>query len=77
MIIKLEKSEARRKLYELITNSVSVVVYRCSPEEKASIVNYVREDKDVTALAVGDGGNDINMIQSAHIGIGIEGNEGN
>jgi len=35
------------------------------------------QDKKVRSLAIGDGGNDINMIQSAHIGIGIEGNEGN
>ena len=37
----------------------------------------MKEDKAVHCLAIGDGGNDINMIQSAHIGIGIEGNEGN
>ena len=28
-------------------------------------------------LAIGDGANDINMIQSAHIGIGVMGKEGN
>ena len=36
----------------------------------------MKRDKKVHSLAIGDGGNDINMIQTAHIGIGIEGNEG-
>jgi P-type E1-E2 ATPase len=34
-------------------------------------------DPDLFCCSIGDGGNDINMIQTAHIGIGIEGNEGN
>lgn len=34
-------------------------------------------DKDAFTCAIGDGANDINMIQTAHIGVGIEGNEGN
>jgi P-type E1-E2 ATPase len=28
-------------------------------------------------MAIGDGANDVNMIQTAHIGIGIQGKEGN
>jgi phospholipid-transporting ATPase len=31
---------------------------------------------DVTTLAIGDGANDVNMITSAHIGVGISGKEG-
>jgi phospholipid-translocating ATPase len=27
-------------------------------------------------LAIGDGGNDVNMIQEAHVGVGIRGKEG-
>jgi len=34
-------------------------------------------DKKALTLAIGDGGNDINMIQSATVGIGIMGKEGN
>lgn len=33
--------------------------------------------KNKKTLAIGDGANDINMIQSAHIGFGIMGKEGN
>ena len=28
-------------------------------------------------LSIGDGSNDVNMIQTAHIGVGIMGKEGN
>lgn len=30
----------------------------------------------ITTLAIGDGANDVNMITSAHVGIGISGLEG-
>jgi len=56
----------------------SVVVFRCSPLEKASIIAKMMErDPKAFCCAIGDGGNDINMIQTAHVGVGIEGNEGN
>jgi len=56
---------------------VSVVVFRASPLQKASTVSFVKEyDNDGASIAVGDGGNDINMIQTATIGIGIIGKEG-
>lgn len=58
----------------------SIVVYRSSPAQKAEIVKFIKTNKSfnfpITA-AVGDGANDVNMIQSAHIGFGIQGNEGN
>ena len=37
----------------------------------------IKHDPTAFTVAIGDGANDINMIQTAHIGIGIEGNEGN
>jgi len=43
------------------------------------VVNLVRtllKGKKLT-LAIGDGFNDVNMIQSAHIGVGIQGKESN
>jgi P-type E1-E2 ATPase len=35
------------------------------------------EDREAFTLAIGDGANDVNMIQTASIGIGIMGREGN
>ena len=54
------------------------MVYRCSPAQKADIVRSVKNyRKDQITLAIGDGANDVNMIESAHVGIGIMGKEGN
>lgn len=54
---------------------------RVSPKQKAEIVRIIRKDFDrekipITTLAIGDGANDVNMINAAHIGIGISGLEG-
>ena len=55
-----------------------MVVYRCSPRQKAQIVDLIKmKIKDSITLAIGDGANDVNMIQSAHIGVGVFGKEGN
>ncbi|BFZ59544.1 drs2 neo1 protein [Saitoella coloradoensis] len=55
----------------------SVIVCRASPSQKATMVRCVRKkvQRSVT-LAIGDGANDIAMIQEAHVGIGITGKEG-
>jgi P-type E1-E2 ATPase len=55
----------------------AVIVYRSSPNEKAEVVKFVKGKSNQFTLAVGDGGNDVNMIQSASIGVGIMGKEGN
>jgi len=60
----------------LIQHSRSVICCRCSPIQKSDIVNFVKmKTKDLT-LSIGDGENDVNMIKTAHIGIGIYGKEG-
>jgi phospholipid-transporting ATPase len=65
-------------LIEIFKKAQSVVVYRCSPAQKASIAQLVMDNmKNEITLAIGDGANDVNMIQSAHIGVGIFGKEGN
>lgn len=55
----------------------SVICCRASPSQKASLVKTIRTrvKKSIT-LAIGDGANDIAMIQEAHVGIGITGKEG-
>jgi magnesium-transporting ATPase (P-type) len=49
---------------------------RVSPKEKADVVRLVKDNLGKITLAIGDGANDVNMIQEAHIGIGIYGQEG-
>lgn len=55
----------------------STICCRASPSQKANMVSAVRNlRKDAVTLAIGDGANDIAMIQSADIGVGITGKEG-
>lgn len=62
---------------ELCTKTDSVICCRASPAQKALLVNNIRNvDKNKVTLAIGDGANDIAMIQSADIGVGIAGKEG-
>jgi P-type E1-E2 ATPase len=46
-----------------------------SPLQKAQVTSLVKSRGDIT-LAIGDGANDVGMIQKAHIGVGISGQEG-
>lgn len=54
----------------------SVVCCRCSPTQKAEIVKLIKEYTKKRTCAIGDGGNDVSMIQAADVGIGIVGKEG-
>lgn len=54
----------------------SVLCCRVSPSQKADIVKLVKNNFDVITLAIGDGANDVSMIQAANVGIGIAGEEG-
>lgn len=62
---------------ELATQCTSVVACRLSPMQKAQVVGLMKSAPgSPLTLAVGDGGNDVSMIQEAHVGIGIYGHEG-
>lgn len=73
-----DKKAGVSNLMDELLDCEGLVVYRSSPSQKADIVRYVRNArKDQITLAIGDGANDVNMIESAHVGIGIMGKEGN
>lgn len=56
----------------------TVICSRVSPSQKAGVVKMIKDDDPtVVTLAIGDGANDVSMILSADIGIGIFGKEGN
>ncbi|KDO27821.1 hypothetical protein SPRG_07095, partial [Saprolegnia parasitica CBS 223.65] len=62
---------------DLVSQCGSVIACRLSPSQKAEIVAMVKASpKAPVTLAIGDGGNDVTMIQEAHIGVGIAGHEG-
>lgn len=54
----------------------SVVLCRCAPKQKAQVTSYIKEKLEKIVCGIGDGGNDVGMIQCASVGIGIEGKEG-
>ncbi|PAA62850.1 hypothetical protein BOX15_Mlig034607g1, partial [Macrostomum lignano] len=54
----------------------SVLCCRTTPSQKAAVVGLVKESLGMQTLAIGDGANDVSMIQTADIGVGISGQEG-
>ncbi|EDW76123.1 uncharacterized protein Dwil_GK14835, isoform A [Drosophila willistoni] len=66
----------RPEFLELATASPAVVCCRCSPTQKAQVVALIQKHTRKRTCAVGDGGNDVSMIQQADAGVGIEGREG-
>ncbi|KAM9310665.1 phospholipid-transporting ATPase ID [Pholidichthys leucotaenia] len=53
-----------------------VICCRVTPLQKAQVVELIKKHKKAVTLAIGDGANDVSMIKSAHIGVGISGQEG-
>lgn len=74
----IDADPASKALFtDLAVLANAVVCCRASPSQKASLVKTIRNKvKGSVTLAVGDGANDIAMIQEAHVGIGIAGKEG-
>ena len=54
----------------------NVVCCRVTPLQKSEVVELVKAAQLGITLAIGDGANDVGMIQSAHVGVGISGLEG-
>ena len=74
----IEADKALKSLFfDLAIVADSVICCRASPSQKAGLVHGIRRRvKHSITLAIGDGANDIAMIQEAHVGIGITGKEG-
>lgn len=61
---------------QLAISCASVICCRSSPKQKALVTRLVKSGTGKTTLAIGDGANDVGMLQEADIGIGISGVEG-
>ena len=68
--------QMRRKFLLLCKQCKSVLCCRVSPSQKAAVVQMVKTGLDVMTLSIGDGANDVAMIQEADVGVGIAGEEG-
>ncbi|PPR02401.1 hypothetical protein CVT26_011369 [Gymnopilus dilepis] len=71
----LEK-ELSKTFLELAIMCKAVICCRVSPLQKALVVKLVKKNQKAILLAIGDGANDVSMIQAAHVGVGISGVEG-
>lgn len=69
-------AELKQKFLLLCKECKSVLCCRVSPAQKADVVALVKNGLNVITLAIGDGANDVAMIQQAHVGVGIAGEEG-
>ncbi|KAH9586233.1 hypothetical protein LSM04_001641 [Trypanosoma melophagium] len=64
------------EFFQLGTRCRSAVCCRMTPLQKARVVRLFQKNTHYTTLAIGDGANDVSMIQESSIGVGIMGLEG-
>ncbi|XP_060623434.2 phospholipid-transporting ATPase IF isoform X7 [Anolis sagrei] len=75
--LSLALRQHEKLFMEVCRNCSAVLCCRMAPLQKAKVVRLLKTspEKPIT-LAIGDGANDVSMIQEAHVGIGIMGKEG-
>uniref|UniRef100_A0A671S321 Phospholipid-transporting ATPase n=1 Tax=Sinocyclocheilus anshuiensis TaxID=1608454 RepID=A0A671S321_9TELE len=70
------EADMEREFLETACACRAVICCRVTPLQKALVVELVKQHKKAVTLAIGDGANDVSMIKTAHIGVGISGQEG-
>ena len=68
--------KVEKEFLDLAVMCKAVICCRVSPLQKALVVKLVKRHLKSLLLAIGDGANDVSMIQAAHVGVGISGMEG-
>ncbi|KAL1601411.1 putative aminophospholipid-translocase [Paraconiothyrium brasiliense] len=66
----------RHEFISIAVQLPAVVACRCSPTQKADVAYLIRDYTKKRICCIGDGGNDVSMIQAADVGVGIVGKEG-
>ncbi|XP_065774599.1 phospholipid-transporting ATPase IK isoform X7 [Muntiacus reevesi] len=74
--LRIAEKQRERAFVELASRCQAVICCRVTPKQKALIVTLVKKYQNVVTLAIGDGANDVNMIKTADIGVGVAGQEG-
>lgn len=72
----LSEDFSKEMLLFLAIRCKAVICCRVSPLQKALVVKLVKEGLGALCLAIGDGANDVSMIQAADVGVGVAGEEG-
>ncbi|VAH90524.1 unnamed protein product [Triticum turgidum subsp. durum] len=75
-LVYIFDTEREEKLFEVAIACDVVLCCRVAPLQKAGIVDLIKKRTSDMTLAIGDGANDVSMIQMADVGIGISGQEG-
>ncbi|OAY39167.1 hypothetical protein MANES_10G072200v8 [Manihot esculenta] len=75
-LVYILDSELEEQLFELASKCSVVLCCRVAPLQKAGIVALVKNRTSDLTLSIGDGANDVSMIQMADVGVGISGKEG-
>ncbi|XP_028814034.1 phospholipid-transporting ATPase ID isoform X2 [Denticeps clupeoides] len=70
------EADLEKLLLDIACLCKTVICCRVTPLQKAQVVDLVKRHKRAVTLAIGDGANDVSMIKTAHIGVGISGQEG-
>jgi phospholipid-translocating ATPase len=66
----------RDEFISLAVQLPAVIACRCTPTQKADVARLIRAFTKKRICCIGDGGNDVSMIQAADVGVGIVGKEG-
>ncbi|XP_060771268.1 phospholipid-transporting ATPase VB [Neoarius graeffei] len=69
-------NDLQDQFLQLCQHSRAVLCCRATPLQKSKVVTLLRDRLKVMTLAIGDGANDVNMIQAADVGVGLSGQEG-
>ena len=75
-LVHVLQPEVGPRWLQLASRCKAVICCRVSPLQKAEVVLLVKRNTGAICLAIGDGANDVGMIQSANVGVGISGMEG-
>lgn len=78
LTILLGNSNVTERLVRISAAASAVIACRITPRQKSALVSLIKMNLSPTpmCLSVGDGANDVAMIRTAHVGVGITGNEG-
>lgn len=74
--LSLMLEQFREQFISIAVRLPTVVACRCSPTQKADVAKLIRAYTKKRVCCIGDGGNDVSMIQAADVGVGIVGKEG-
>jgi phospholipid-transporting ATPase len=69
----MAQKELKSIFFILLMSANTVIFCRMTPASKAKVVSLIKDNSKYITLAIGDGINDIPMLKTANIGIGIYG----